>query len=370
VAQSAKMARLSARREQISDSVVHSLPFSEMFSELAKFGGPRFRPLLDRHSQRVYAKRSVRLVREAADRGARLYHYRAGYGLDSVLEAKRLGLFTLCDHSIAHPAVLQTLISSRGDMGVLGERGPMDPMWQSILQDIHLADEVLVNSDFVKRTFVAQGWSESSVHVIYLGVDDSFLDRIPPHSAPDLDRPVRLLFAGGFDERKGADVLVSALTALSDVEWTLEMAAGISPMMRQRHSAFLADRRVKNLGFLSRPQLADRMAQAEMFLFPTFAEGSARVVFEALAAGCYVITTPNSGSIVKDHENGRLVPAGDTVGMTSAVREAASDRLTAFAIGNANAQLVRCQYRQKDYGDQLVALYERLLASKGGVPSA
>ena len=42
------------------------------------------------------------------------------------------------------------------------------------------------------------------------------------------------------------------------------------------------------------------MSRAEVFVFPSLAEGSARVVAMAMAAGCYVITTPNSGSVVRD----------------------------------------------------------------------
>ena len=48
---------------------------------------------------------------------------------------------------------------------------------------------------------------------------------------------------------------------------------------------------------------------------PASVEGSARVVFEALAAGCYVITTPNAGSIVKDEVHGALVEPGSADGL-------------------------------------------------------
>ena len=41
------------------------------------------------------------------------------------------------------------------------------------------------------------------------------------------------------------------------------------------------------------------------------AEGSARVGFESLASGCFVITTPFSGTIVKDKINGFLIDAGN-----------------------------------------------------------
>ena len=38
-----------------------------------------------------------------------------------------------------------------------------------------------------------------------------------------------------------------------------------------------------------------------LVILPSHAEGSARVGFEALASGCFLITTPNSGTIVQNN---------------------------------------------------------------------
>ena len=359
-----KLSRLNARKEGVPDKLVHSLALPEFLSQAEAALRLGFGSRMNQYALRWYARLAVPFVREAAKHGAQIYHYRAGFGHESVREAKRLGLITLCDHSIAHPAVLQPLIDAKGDLRVLREPGSMDRTWKDVLDDVELADAVVVNSDFVNQTFVEQGWPSSRVHVIYLGVDDAFLENVPEHRAPDAAGPLRLMFAGDFGDRKGADVLVAALKNLNGVEWTLEMAAGVSPEMRQKHSKFLSDPRVTELGFVSRKELATRMASAEIFLFPSFAEGSARVVFEALASGCYVITTPNSGSIVQDGEQGRLVPAGDTEAIVAALQKAAANRKAVFEVGKANADLVRRRYRQTHYGEELNSLYRELLTKK------
>src|SRR5207253_238786 len=98
------------------------------------------------------------------------------------------------------------------------------------------------------------------------------------------------------------------------------------------------------------------------FVFPSLAEGSARVVFEALACGCYVVTTPNAGSIVEDGLHGALVAADAPGPLRDAVAAAAADRERIAAIGDANAGLIASRYRQADYGDALAALYARLAA--------
>jgi glycosyltransferase involved in cell wall biosynthesis len=234
---------------------------------------------------------------------------------------------------------------------------------RAILSDIDRADAVLVNSDFVKDTFLHLGWSADRVHVVYLGVDDNFLREVPTRRREVSNGTLRLLFAGRLERRKGADVLIEALRELRDTDWQLVVAGPVTPEIRSAHEEFLADDRVKLLGSLRRPELAREMLAAPVFVFPSYAEGSARAAFEALACGCYVITTPNSGTIVADGVHGALVPPGDSTRLASAIVEADRDRQRIAEIGTRNAELVATRYRQVDYGDALAALYEKLAAN-------
>ena len=172
---------------------------------------------------------------------------------------------------------------------------------------------------------------------------------------------IRLLFAGYFNKWKGASVVIDAIRRLGDFPWRLEIAGTLHPQVVKENQEFFSDPRVKSLGMLSRKDLAGVMTQADVFLFPSFAEGSARVIFEALACGCYVITTPNSGSIVEDGIHGALIPPGDSQSMAEAIEFANAHRSRIAEIGRNNSLCVRANYRQNNYGDQLEALYKRLL---------
>jgi glycosyltransferase involved in cell wall biosynthesis len=362
-----RLARLAARREAIPDELVCPIWTAEAvyFVAMAARNAARRSALrLNAWSFRYCGRHAVRSVRQAAARGARLYHYRSGFGHESVREARRLGMATLCDHSIAHPAFLPALIAGNGRMPRRCDAPGTDRLWSEILEDLEQADAVLVNSEFVRRTFLYAGHDPARVHVIYLGVDDAYLESLPARSASRACAgPLRMLFAGVFDRRKGADAIIDALRVLDDVPWTLEIAGNLGQDMARRDE-LLRDRRVVVSGWLPRGELARRMVTAEVFLFPSLAEGSARVVFEALAAGCYVITTPNAGSIVEDQVHGRLVAPGDPEQLAAAIREAASNRGELTGIGRRNATLVRAKYRQRDYGDKLAALYAQLLGTE------
>ncbi len=50
---------------------------------------------------------------------------------------------------------------------------------------------------------------------------------------------------------------------------------------------------------------------ADIFVYPSLHEGSALAIGEALASGLPVITTANAGSVVRDGEEGYIVPIRD-----------------------------------------------------------
>jgi glycosyltransferase involved in cell wall biosynthesis len=305
---------------------------------------------------RLYGRLAARHLARAAS-APEIYHFRAGYGQASIERARRLGMRVVCDHAIAHPAMLEVLMGERD-----APEGRLHaPINRAALRDIERSDCVLVNSDFVKETFLRCGWAADRVHVIYLGVDDNFLRHIPVRPRPPANESLTLLFAGRLERRKGVDVLAGALEDLDEIGWTLQMAGPVAPEAATRHRRLMGDPRVTFLGNLRRRELVAAMVESAVFVFPSLAEGSARVVFEALACGCYVITTPTAGTIVEDGVHGALVPPGDVRALREAIVAAAADPARVARIGAANATLVRERYRQRHYGDALQALYRGLL---------
>ena len=366
-----KLARLTDRGDSaIPPHRIRSSWFSEALAQigLALGGLTRERGLgrfLLNRSHVIYSRRAKTWVGRAS--GAALYHYRSGYGLGSVKVAKQRGMVTLCHHSIAHPALLFRLVENGGAFPDRDSELKIDDFWRSVQGDVDQADHVLTNSDFVRQTFLHQGWDPARVHVIYFGVDDAFLDQVP---GGGIDRkptqgPLRLGFVGEFSQRKGALVLIEALSRLSGLQWELELVGAIDHRVRAQHPAFFDDQRIRSLGTLPRSDVAPRLSTYDVFVFPSLAEGSARSVFEALACGCYVVTTPNSGSIVEDGVHGRVVPPGNSAALAAAISDAATDRARLADIGAANARLIRRSYRQRQFGEKLESLYDRLLADDG-----
>jgi glycosyltransferase involved in cell wall biosynthesis len=369
-----RIARLLERGEQIPDGYLRVLAKPELLYEGARAiaavpGGRDAYHRACAATWHLYGARAAQELTRLA-RPARIFHFRAGFGQASIDMARRLGMYVLCDHAIAHPALLDELIEKRGRSARLEGRqdglpSPSVPTLateRAILQDIDRSDSILVNSDFVKQTFLASGWPAHRIHVVYLGIDDNFLRRVGGPGPRVRTARLRLLFAGRFEQRKGADLICEALADLNEVDWELVIAGPVMPDIRARHGRFLDDPRVKSLGTILRDELAREMQHAPVFVFPSYAEGSARAVFEALACGCYVITTANSGTIVQDGVHGALVMPDDAGALRGAIVAAWSDRARIEETGARNAELVAARFQQKAYGDTLAALYDRLAA--------
>lgn len=73
-----------------------------------------------------------------------------------------------------------------------------------MVSDCEKADVVLVNSDFVKQTFIDTGFDPNKIKVAYLGVRNDFFGLKHDYS---IDGKLKILFTGGFGFRRVLNML-------------------------------------------------------------------------------------------------------------------------------------------------------------------
>jgi glycosyltransferase involved in cell wall biosynthesis len=361
--------RFLDRYEPIPNPLVWSIPTCEI---VLKFGDVFIRKYSQKWQQKIhkfgfliYANHASGLIKKTRPD---IYHYRNCYGGKSVEIAKELGIVALCDHSIGHPICLDWMEKNSGawpNIEVFDDiRKNTLPLYKKMEEDLSVANHVLVNSDFVKRTCIHAGMDPEKIHVAYLGIDNSFLEAIS-NSPKDISGCAEnsLLYAGGWQRRKGVQTIVDALNSINK-EWTLDIAGGVEPeaMTLPGMQAFFIKNNVKHLGIIPRNKLASLMRRHRIFIFPSYCEGSARVIFEAMAAGCYIITTENSGSIVEDNIHGRLIEPGDFIGLRDAIEEAFCNPQMVDEIRERNASLVLNEYTQTNYGNRVGEVYKDIIS--------
>ena len=119
--------------------------------------------------------------------------------------------------------------------------------------------------------------------------------------------PLRVLTVGEVSLRKGAPYILEAARRLGrDAEFRLVGPVGLSAEAAAGFNAVAPLR-----GAVARQAMRAEYDWADVFLLPSICEGSATVVYEALAAGLPVICTPNTGTVVRDGVEGFIVPIRD-----------------------------------------------------------
>ena len=282
-----------------------------------------------------------------------IYHFRSGYGGKSIEIAKKKGYLTICDHSIVNPRILENLIQNKKAIPNNTNR-INDIRMKMALYDIERSDIILVNSDFVKKTFIGSKFY-NKIKVSYLGVENSFLKKIKFKRKKNNN--LKILFAGSIDIRKGIDDLNSIFNKIKNLNIEFNLAGPLNFKIKKKYKSFFNHKKVNYLGVLNKTELAKSMNLNDVFLFPSKAEGSARVIFEAMASGCTIITTPNSGSIVKNNINGFIVKPNEPLKVYRIIIKILKNPkiLNFFSINNRN--IIKTNYLQKHYGDHLVKIY-------------
>jgi glycosyltransferase involved in cell wall biosynthesis len=354
--------RFFNRREEIPTDLLYPNNLAEIIFQI----GIQLRRISE-HTEQRFDQIAFKLYASGAGRVLRrvrpdVYHYRACYGLQSVKIARQMKIPTICDHSIAHPGVLQFMVDHEGRWPDAPERVHASPLQTLMQLDVLQADAVIVNSHFVRETCIFSGVPEDRLHVVYLGVDRKFFKSIPEFDFAQVQKRQNnsMIFVGGIQRRKGIMTLAKAIRGLPSPP-KLRLIGGIEAGIERHVEGFLSHPHVSALGAAPRSELARHMTDAPVLIFPSYCEGSARVIFEAMACGCFIITTPNSGSIVRNHEHGLVVPAGDSDALAAAILWALKSPEEVARIGWSNAQLVRREFTQDRYGEKVLQVYRAVL---------
>lgn len=182
------------------------------------------------------------------------------------------------------------------------------------------ADRVIVPSDYVRDTMVANGTEASRVFVLPYGVDTQRFR--PPERPREPDGKFRVLFVGALTQRKGIKYLLEAAkrAGIKGLELVCVGKLAGSPAAFAPYEGVL--RHVRHVPFHE----VHRLFQiADVFAYPSLHEGSAFASYEALASGLPVVCTPNTGAVVRDAREGFIVPVRDVDALVERLRLLARD---------------------------------------------
>jgi glycosyltransferase involved in cell wall biosynthesis len=172
------------------------------------------------------------------------------------------------------------------------------------------------------------GVAHERAHVVANGVDAAFLGLPVRRSASD--GPLRLAQVGSWAARKGAAVVAAAL-ARPLADGTVRLALVGTAMPREEVLAAFpaaARERVDVVPRYERSELPALLAEHEVLLLPSFAEGFSLALLEGMACGLAPVATTvgSAPDVLTDGVDALLVAPGDAGALTAAVERLARDR--------------------------------------------
>ena len=104
---------------------------------------------------------------------------------------------------------------------------------------------------------------------------------------------------------------------------------------------------------------------ADVFAFPSRAEGLPNALLEAMAARCAIVTTdvPGCRDLIRHEETGLTVPYGDGTALAGAIRRLLDDRSFAHRLGRAAAAAVERSWHIDKTHAAYHAIYQEIQAS-------
>jgi glycosyltransferase involved in cell wall biosynthesis len=275
----------------------------------------------------------------------------------SLLTAQRRGLSTVLEITLP-PSTNPIVAREQRRLGIEAAAAEPSP---AFLQELKRTQYVVAQSRFSAASAMEYGVPAGRIFQVPLGVDT---DRFRP--APDDasgSRPFRALFTGQMTVRKGVHHLLQAWSTVARGEDELLFAGYPS----ERYVLDLVARttgRHRYLGFVPHERLQEVYWQADIFVFPSLAEGGVYVIYEALACGLPCIVSENAGSAVRDGIEGFVVPPGDVDALADRIRRLREDETLRRRMGVA-ARKRSEMFSWPEFYRRIGLLYREILDRNG-----
>ncbi len=219
------------------------------------------------------------------------------------------------------------------------------------------ADVITLPSRFALRTFTEQGVSPEKIRVVPYGAN---LSSFEPVSQPDPET-FEVLFVGAVSFLKGIPYLLNAFQKLQHPKKRLTLVGAVLPeMARYLQGKSLAN--VELTGPLPNSRLKEIMSRSHVMVFPSLNDGFGMVMGEAMACGCPVIASTNSGGehLIDDGCEGFLIPIRDSAAILKHLEQLAQDPPLRDRLSRASLARVASLGGWNDYGDKMVSVLQEL----------
>ncbi len=160
---------------------------------------------------------------------------------------------------------------------------------------------------------------------------------------------IKVLFVGRLEERKGPDLLLSAL-------------AQIPQLLDRIEVVFVGSLTLKFLGYVSDKELQEHYSDADVFVAPSRFESFGLVLIEAMRHGTPVIACDIGGmrEIINDSVDGYLVKVGDTAQLADRLRLLVENQALRLKVGESSRQTYESRFTARKMSESVESMLSAL----------
>lgn len=293
------------KNENLPKSLIHTFPY--LHASYMKFPywesvGNRVKKEWEYWDMNLFDRHVARNIQDCD-----VFSGLSGSALRTGRVVKERGGIYICDRGSTHIRVQDQILREEHQRWGLAYKAIDPRIIEGEEAEYELADAITVPSSFVYQTFIDSGISPEKLHLIPYGVN---LEKFQKTAEPSSGR-FDILFVGGGSLRKGVIDLLHAYAKVRYPLKTLTLVGSFSSdFIKYLKKMNLLSDGIKMTGHLPQERLKEIMSRSHVMVLPSVEEGLAMVQAQAMACGCPVIATKNTGAqnLYVDQKEGFIVP--------------------------------------------------------------
>lgn len=213
---------------------------------------------------------------------------------------------------------------------------------------LRIADKLLVPSNYVRDCLKSSpNYDESKINVV------PYVSSVANTTYANNPIKGRIIWIGNDPVRKGLLYANKAVKRLQERGFNIDFRV-IGPLPSElKASTHFSN--INFLGYLNKEQLREEFNSADMFVFPTLAEGFAGVLLEAASFGVPIITTAASG--FEENFPGYIVPFRNVESIAKAIERLLNDRDLRNTISKNTFQYAQ-SFSREAFAERLLNLFD------------
>ena len=212
-------------------------------------------------------------------------------------------------------------------------------------------------SGFVFQTDEVAEWYEPHLKGVASKVIPNAINPVFLRPAYEGEREKTVVAAGRLTKQKNFELLIRSFAQIApkfpEYRLVIYGKGGLLESLKALAVELGVGERVEFPGYVD--NMAETLERASMFVLSSDYEGMPNALMEAMASGLPVVSTDCGGGgarfLVRDGENGLLVPKGDENALAEAMEKVLSDQALAKTLGDNARQLQEMLAPERIYGE-------------------